>query len=503
MSAIPAHTLLTPDEMAQADAAAAASGIPSFDLMVRAGHAVAATALRRFPAALRFVVFCGPGNNGGDGYVAASALAASGVAVAVFAVGDPGVLRGDARLAFEKWGGQPAALEEFQPRAGDVVIDALFGAGLSRDLPENVQQVITQVNEASLPVLAVDLPSGICGLTGRSRGVAFRADCSVTFMARKPGHLLLPGRSLCGDVEVFDIGIPARIVLAAAGRIQENRIELWRRFLPFSGADSHKYKRGHLGVFSGPAASTGAARLSALSGLKTGAGLVTVASPENAMAINANHLTAIMLRQVGGSDDLNAWLETAKLSAFVLGPAFGIGERARDFSLALRNHPLVLDADGITSFRDDPQTLFDAFSSGEPHLIMTPHEGEFGRLFPDLAADPNLGKVEKAQKAAERAHAVIVYKGADTVIAAPDGRANINSNGPASLATAGSGDVLAGMIGALLAQGMPAFEAACAGVYLHAEAAHLAGPGSTAEDLAAQAGRAMANLADPIGSGRC
>lgn len=500
MSAIPAHILLTPNEMAQADAAAAASGIPSFDLMVRAGHAVAATALKRFPAALRFVVFCGPGNNGGDGYVAASALAANGVAVAVFAAGDPTILRGDARLAFEKWGGQPIALDEFRPRAGDVVIDALFGAGLSRDLPENIQKIIEQVNEAPLPVLAVDLPSGICGLTGRPRGRAFRADCSVTFMVRKPGHLLLPGKSLCGDVEVFDIGIPARIVLAAAGHIHENRPELWCGFLPVAGADSHKYKRGHLGVFSGPASSTGAARLAALAGLKTGAGLVTVASPEGAMAINADHLTAIMLRKVDGVDDLHAWLEAAKLSAFVLGPAFGIGERARDLTLALRNHPLVLDADGITSFRDDPQTLFDAFSSGEPHLIMTPHEGEFGRLFPDLVADPNLGKVEKAQKAAERAHAVIVYKGGDTVIAAPDGRANINTNAPASLATAGSGDVLAGMIGALLAQGTPAFEAACAGVYLHAEAAHLAGPGLTAEDLAGQAGKAMANLVDPASS---
>lgn len=496
MSAIPSHVLLTPDEMTQADAMAARSGIPSFDLMLRAGHAVAAAALRRFPDALRFVVFCGPGNNGGDGYVAAMALAESGVDVAVFAAGDPARLSGDAGQAFEKWGGRPSALEEFRPRTGDVVIDALFGAGLSRDLPGNVLQVIADVSGASLPVLAVDLPSGICGRTGRVLGAAFHAHCTITFMARKPGHLLLPGKSLCGDVEVFDIGIPARIVLAAAGKTGENRPELWRRFLPVTAAESHKYRRGHLGVFSGPFSSTGAARLSALAGLKTGAGLVTVASPKDAMPVNADHLTAIMLRQVDRLEDLQAWLETAKLSAFVLGPAFGIGVRARDFALALQDHPLVLDADGITSFKEDPQTLFDAFSSGETHLVLTPHEGEFGRLFPDLAADPDLGKVEKARKAAERAHAVIVYKGADTVIAAPDGRANINANGPPSLATAGSGDVLAGMIGALLAQGMPAFEAACAGVYLHGETAHLAGPGLTAEDLAAQTGMAMAKLAE-------
>lgn len=498
MPAIPAHVLLTPDEMKQADVMAAKSGIPSFDLMLRAGHAVAAAALRRFPGARRYVVFCGPGNNGGDGYVAALALVESGADVAVFAAGDPARLRGDARRAFEKWGGRPSALEEFRPQAGDLIIDALFGAGLSRDLPGNVLQLIADVNGASLPVLAVDLPSGICGRTGRTRGAAFQALCTITFMARKPGHSLLPGKSLCGDIEVFDIGIPARIVLAAAGQTRENRPELWRRSLPTVGADSHKYRRGHLGVFSGPSSSTGAARLSALAGLKTGAGLVTVASPKGALPVNADHLTAIMLRQVDTLEDLHVWLETAKLSAFVLGPAFGIGAPARDFAQALRDHALVLDADGITSFKDEPQTLFDAFSSGETHLVLTPHEGEFGRLFPDLAADAGLGKVEKARKAAERAHAVIVYKGADTVIAAPDGRANINANGPASLATAGSGDVLAGMIGALLAQGMPAFEAACAGVFLHGEAAHLAGAGLTAEDLAAQAGKAMAKLAGDL-----
>ncbi len=480
--------------MARADRMASESGIPSFDLMVRAGHAVAAAALRRFPEACRFAVICGPGNNGGDGYIAARLLVESGASVALFALGDPDRLKGDAELAFRAWGEEVAPLQDFEPRAGDIVIDALFGAGLSRDVPDEVADVIAAVAKAELPVLAIDLPSGLNGRSGKPLGAAFRAECTITFMARKPGHLLLPGKSLCGDMAVADIGIPKRIIEAVAGALAENRPEIWAATLPTTDSDSHKYRRGHLAIFSGGASKTGAARLSALAGLKTGAGLVTVASPADAMAANAAHLTAVMLRQIETEADLREWLESAKLSAFVLGPGFGIGPRARDFVLALNDKPLVLDADGITSFRDNPETLFEAFAVGDTRLVLTPHEGEFGRLFPDIAANDFLSKPEKASQAAKRAHAVIVYKGADTVIASPDGRAAINTNGPPWLATAGSGDVLAGMIGALLAQGMPAFEAAAAGVYLHGEAARIAGPGMTAEDLAEQAGRALISL---------
>lgn len=482
--------------MAAADAASAASGLSSFELMRRAGYAVAATALARYPGAVRHVVLCGPGNNGGDGYVAARALSESGATVECFCLGDAGKLGGDAREASDLWGRQPGNLATYEPMTGDIVIDAIFGAGLSRNIPPEVRDLIQRVNGARLPVLAVDLPSGLCGRRGIPLGAAFTADCTVTFMARKPGHLLLPGRSLCGDIEVIDIGIPARIITSVSGNLSENSPALWSSVLPVASSASHKYKRGHLAVFSGASSKTGACRLSALAGLKSGAGLVSVASPAEAMAVNAAHLTAVMMRPIDTVGDLEAWLDDARLSAFVLGPGFGIGGKAREFALALRDRPLVLDADGISSFKDDPSQLFKAFRKGEPHLVLTPHEGEFGRLFPDLADDPDLSKVEKALLAAERAHAAIVYKGADTVIAAPDGQAMINTSGPPWLATAGSGDVLAGMIGALLAQGMPTFEAAAAGVYLHGAAAHLAGPGMTAEDLAEEAGRAMASLAD-------
>jgi len=479
--------LLTPDEMAAADAASAASGIPSFDLMSRAGLAVAASALRAFPSALRFVVLCGPGNNGGDGYVAAEALDKGGAPVAVFRL-DGVPLKGDAAEAARRLTLPVSPLELYQPQAGDVVVDAIFGAGLTRPVPDAVAQVIHAVTEAHLPVLAVDLPSGLCGRRGVALGAAFQAARTVTFMARKPGHLLLPGRSLCGDVEVFDIGIPWRIIATSAGKLSENAPALWRDNFPRADAATHKYRRGHLAVFSGPAGKTGAARLAAMAGLKRGAGLVTIASPGDAMAVNAGAVTAIMLHEINTDAELEAWLASAKLAAFVLGPGFGIGHQARDFALALSDRPLVLDADGITSFKARPQELFDAFGAGEPHLVLTPHEGEFARLFPDISAAESLSKVDKAVAAAERAHAAIVYKGADTVIAAPDGRAAVNTNAPPWLATAGSGDVLAGMIGALLAQGMPAFEAAAAGVYLHGEAARAAGEGMTAEDLAAHAG---------------
>lgn len=479
--------LLTPAAMAAVDRAAAASGIDSFGLMEKAGQAVSAAALRYFPDTLRFVVLCGPGNNGGDGYVAARALLRSGADVSVFHLGDTALLKGEAARAFAACPVDGAPLERYKPAVGDVVIDAVFGAGLARPVPSVVADIIALVEAAKIPVIAVDLPSGLDGESGRILGSAFRAAHTVTFMTRKPGHLLMPGRGLCGTLEVFDIGIPARIVCAHADQaLSENAPSKWRAAIPSTTGDTHKYKRGHLTVFSGYAASTGAARMAAVAGLKAGAGLVTVASPQEALAVNASTLTAVMLRAVDDEAGLREWLDDQRLTTFVLGPGFGPGKKARRFVAALAGRHLVLDADGITSFRDDPDRLFDAFADGDTRLVLTPHEGEFARLFPDIAADETLGKVAKARAAAARSHAAIIYKGADTVITSPDGRALINTNAPPWLATAGSGDVLAGIVGGLMAQGMPAFDAAAAGVWLHGEAGNRAGKGLTAEDLLAQ-----------------
>ena len=476
--------LLTPAAMGRADQAAARSGIDSFGLMEKAGRAVAAAALRLLPGALRFVVLCGPGNNGGDGYVAARALADTGCEVAVFFLDDPARLKGSASLALSLCAIPGEKLECYEPQQGDAIIDAIFGAGLDRTVPDIVAAVIAKVGEAGLPVIAVDLPSGLDGRTGRVLGAAFQALHTITFMTRKPGHVLLPGRKLCGSVEVFDIGIPERIIAHEAEGFRVNTPAAWSHLLPSVDLEAHKFRRGHLTVFSGPATATGAARLSATAGLKAGAGVVTIASPVDALQTNASQLTAVMLKAVEDLSALGAYLEDARHNAFVLGPGFGVGQKARDFALALKDRRLVLDADGITSFREDPRPLFEAFGGGETRLVLTPHEGEFARLFPDIASDTNASKIDMAHIAAARAHAILVYKGADTVIAGPDGRALVNTNAPSSLATAGSGDVLAGIIGGLLAQGMPAFEAAAAGVWLHGEAGRRAGEGLTAETLA-------------------
>lgn len=476
--------IIPPDVMNDIDRAAAGEGLDSLGLMERAGRAVGAAALRRYPGALRFVVLCGPGNNGGDGYVAARHLREAGAPPAVHALGDPAMLTGDAAAMATAFGGPILPLSDFAPRPGDVVIDALFGAGLSRDVPADVIAIIGRVRDLALPVLAVDLPSGVDGRTGGICGAAFQAEATVTFVCRKPGHLLLPGRMLSGTVELFDIGIPARTVLRHSSHLRVNSPSIWRSALTPAGAGSHKYTRGHLAVFSGPFTATGAARLAAAAGLRAGAGLVTVLAAGPALAANAAHLTAVMLRRIDDGEGLSALLEDRRVTIFVLGPGFGDGERARDYAarIAAAGRRLVLDADGISAFRDAPDRLFSLFS-GQVRLVLTPHDGEFERLFPDLAANRTFSRIDRALQAAARSNAVVILKGADTVIAVPDGRALVNVNAPPFLATAGSGDVLSGIVGAHLAQGLAPFEAAASAVWRHGEAGRIAGDGLTAEDL--------------------
>lgn len=484
--------LFTNDESAKADVTTEASGIAIGTLMEQAGYAVAAAALRHFPQAQRFVVLCGPGNNGGDGYVAAWILSGSGCHVEVFNYRAPA--GGPAHAALADCPIVPRKLTEYRPQAGDVVIDGLFGAGLRRDLPSEICDLIRVVVDAGTPVLAIDLPTGICGDQGRVRGASFRASITVTFEARKPGHVLLPGRELCGRVEVAHIGMPRRIVLQNAQTVAINSPKYWLKQFPSVSLDSHKYRRGHLAVFSGGKSHTGAARLAAGAGLRAGAGLVTVAVPADALDVCAAGLTAAMVRVVETRDAADEWLAQAKIHACVIGPGFGIGETLRQYVETVAHKPCVIDADAITSFAAKPDRLFAAFGSNQSPYILTPHEGEFARLFPDIAANESLGKLEKARQAAERSGAVVIYKGADTVISAPDGRCLINENAPLWLATAGSGDVLAGIAGANLAQGMPAFEAAAAAVWLHAHAAQIAGSGMTAEELIHHIPKAVAGL---------
>ncbi len=485
--------LFTTEEAAAADADSVGRGIEIAALMERAGYAVAASALRHFPEARKIAVLCGPGNNGGDGYVATKVLASHGCNVAVFSWGRSSV-EGAARDARERCPLPIEPISAYAPERDDLVIDALFGAGLTRPLPEPVQTLIEAVKRADASVLAVDLPTGICGNQGRMRGAAFDADVTVTFEARKPGHLLMPGRAFCGTVEVASIGMPRRIVEQHARSVSVNNPKAWQIEYPLIEANTHKYRRGHLAVFSGGRSHTGAARLAAAAGLHAGAGLVTVGVPPDALDVAAASLTAVMVRSVSSRLDVEQWLSEAKIHACVIGPGFGVGETIRDYIEVLAAKPCVIDADAITSFSSNPGQLFATFKNiGSPY-ILTPHEGEFARLFPDLARNDSLGKIERARLAAARSGAVVIDKGPDTVIAAPDGRCLINENAPPWLATAGSGDVLAGIAGAHLAQGMPAYEAAAAAVWLHAQAAQHAKRGMTAEDLVTAIPSALESL---------
>jgi hydroxyethylthiazole kinase-like uncharacterized protein yjeF len=477
--------LLLPSEMAEADRRTIAAGTPGIRLMERAGRAVADCVAARHPLGTRITVVCGPGNNGGDGFVAARVLRERGFPVRVLMLGERDALKGDAAEAARAWTGEvePIATDSFSD-AG-VIVDALFGAGLARDLHAEARAVVERMNATALPIIAVDLPSGIDGATGKVRGAAVHAAETIAFCRCKPGHLLYPGRMHCGRVTVADIGIKDATVAAVKPETFKNEPELWRGKFPRPRRDGHKYDRGHVVVVSGPAHSTGAARLSARAALRAGAGLVTVAASKQALPVLAASLLAVMVREASNASGLSKLLADERLNVVVLGPGQGVGKPTRDavVAAAKAKRALVVDADAITSFAAAADALAKAIKPAVSAVI-TPHEGEFARLFgPKSKVIAPESKIERARLAAKALNAVVLLKGPDTVVASPDSRASLASNAPPWLATAGSGDVLTGIVGGLLAQGMPAFEAASAAVWLQGEAANVAGPGMISEDL--------------------
>jgi ADP-dependent NAD(P)H-hydrate dehydratase / NAD(P)H-hydrate epimerase len=478
--------VLTTAEMERADRLAIAAGTPGFSLMLSAGQAVAEAAMDLVEEG-SILVIAGRGNNGGDGFVAAAELAARGREVSVILLCERDSLQGDAASAARGW---KFPVLPFNPQAigrPALIIDALFGAGLNRPVMGDPLGMIEAINANGAPVLSVDLPSGVNGTTGAVMGVAVRATETVTFFRRKPAHLLLPGRIHCGRVRVADIGIDAVVLEEIQPQTFEDIPPSWQKSFPVPQIAGHKYARGHAVIVSGDIAATGAARLSARGALRAGAGLVTLASPRDAFAVNAAALTAVMVRATDTVVEFAELLTDRRLDTCVIGPGAGVGARTRDFVLTALSaeRRLVLDADALTSFADAPDRLFQAIKAmPDPLVVLTPHDGEFPRLFSDISnKNPNRSKLERVRAAAERSGAIVLLKGSDTVVASPDGRAIIAANAPPWLATAGAGDVLAGMIAGLLAQGVPAFEAASIGVWMHGEAAREAGPGLIAEDL--------------------
>lgn len=541
--------LLTAAQMRAIEEAAIASGqVTGLELMERAGRGVVEAIFEEWPelkaGSFRAVVLCGPGNNGGDGFVVARLLKECGWEVEVFLYGDPEKMPPDARVNYERWVGM-GEVGEFTLRdvagvlfthattevdfssGSPVVIDSLFGTGLSRVVEAELLRVLGLLSDMVEfehgAVVAVDIPSGICADSGRPLGNAASANLTVTFHHAKLGHNLTAGPAASGKLSVKDIGLarpsafgdeararPAGGAFAPApgGRVgREQGMNPRQEFvcllddslamLAASKANAHKFTHGHALIVSGTHGHSGAARLAARGALRIGAGLVTVASPPDAMAENAARLDAIMLREVAGAEDLAGVLADKRINALCLGPGMGMGEgQAELLGVALGGsrgepRPTVLDADALTILSQRP----DLFGALHASCVLTPHAGEFARLFPDIAEKlaapatkgPAYSKVDATREAAARAGCVVLYKGPDTVIADPTGRAAINAavydRAAPWLATAGSGDVLAGFITGLLARGFSPFDAACTGAWLHVECARSFGAGLIAEDL--------------------
>lgn len=498
-----ALALLSVAEMARADAATIAAGTPGIVLMEKAGRAVADAVTRRVRPGARVLVLCGPGNNGGDGFVAARLLAERGCHVTLALAGKRAALDGDAALAAERWTGAIETSGGVEPARHDLVIDALFGAGLSRPISGETAALIERVDAAGRTVIAVDVPSGVHGDTGLTEGPAVRADETVTFFRLKPGHLLHPGRALCGVLTLADIGIRPEVVFAPGGIAPSafrNGPALWCSQLPDHATDVHKYGRGVMAIAAGGLSGVGAPRLGARAALRIGAGLATIICRPEALAAHAGRgPDALMQSAAADAAAFEAASRSRKLDAVLIGPALGLDAEACAWvEVALRQSwPCVFDADALTHIGARQPGFADLLSRRSGVAVLTPHEGEFKRLFGEAGGFAAArGKLQRARQAATQTGAVVVLKGPDTVIAAPDGRAAINETGSPALATAGSGDVLGGVVAGLLAQKMPAFEAACAAVWLHGRAGEELGRGLIADDLPEALPRLLAQLYD-------
>jgi len=479
--------LLTAEESRAADKAAIAAGTSGVTLMENAGKAVVALIAQEYKPAPILIV-CGTGNNGGDGFIVARLLKEKNWPVTAAIVGDEKKITGDAKTAKTKWDMTGIVTRVFSPdllKESALIVDAIFGTGLDRNLDGAAKDAVTVINESRLPVIAIDIASGINADTGAVMGEAVKATHTVTFVRPKPGHVLLPGKAHSGELSVYDIGISGEGVTSA---YMLNGPELWKKQFPFPTAQSHKYTRGHAIVLGGAISTTGAARLAAMGALRAGSGLVSIAATQEALGVYAIAMTAIMTKLHMNYAQFSAIIEEKSVTAVCVGPGGGVNDITREQTLLTlkTEKSCVIDADAISVFETNPKQLFDAIKGP---VVMTPHEGEFARVFKATGV-----KTNRAKEAAKQSGAVIVLKGNDTVIAAPDGRVAINANAPTWLATAGSGDVLAGIITGLLAQGMPAFEAACAAVWIHGEAAIHFGPGLISEDLPAAMPHAIKKL---------
>lgn len=473
--------ILTNKQMYEAERLAFAGGVDSYAVLTQAGQAVAAVTYKHYPGR-SVVVLCGPGNNGGDGYVAAQWLLERGHDVHVYALTDPAQARGDAARACKAWQGQISDWSELTAIDPDsVVIDAVFGAGFSGRLDTDVVRVFDIVRETGCPVVAVDVPTGLHGDGAVADPDTLTASHTVAFFKKKLPHVLMPGLALCGEVSVHDIGVPPTVLPQTGFCALENHPNLWSPLLPWPPAcDAHKYQRGHILMVAGGVMS-GAIRMAAQAAMRSGAGLCTVLCPEGVSPLIQADLPHVIVRTGTDRQSVAEIMKSAKVNAVLLGPGLGRTDDVREIVLDVvkSGRSVVLDADALTAFEDDPAPLFDALHA---QCVLTPHAGEFERLFGKMRGN----RMEQAMEAAQISGAAIVLKGPDTIIAAPDERLPvINTHASPWLATAGAGDVLAGMIAALAGQGVDAVAAAAIAVWIHGEAALRQGAGLVAPDIPA------------------
>ena len=479
--------LLTVEQMYLVDSAAIASGVSGVELMEAAGTAVVSEIRQRW-ASRKTVVLCGPGNNGGDGFVIARHLADAGWHVTLSLLGERDALNGDARHHADLWTGEIVPLSVSLLNDAELLVDAIFGAGLARPLDGTVLEIVRAIDDLEIPCIAVDVPTGVHGDSGMVLGEAPGAEMTVTFFRPKPGHFLMPGRARCGRLVVRDIGIPDTVLDGICSQVWHNDPENWLDNFPWPRPEDHKYTRGHT-LIAGGSAMTGAGRLAAAAARRIGSGLVTIAASPEVLPTYTGDAPGLLGLPFRTAEEFGSILEDDRKNAVLVGPGGGVNRTTHDIVLnaARMGRSLVIDADGLTSFQDDPEELFAVLSGGD--AVLTPHEGEFSRLF-RMTGD----KLTRAREAAAKSGAVVLLKGADTVVAAPDGRAAINTNAPPSMAIAGAGDVLAGTIVGLIAQGMTPFGAACAGAWITGDIASQFGPGLIAEDLAAGIPAALSRL---------
>jgi len=453
--------------------------IPGYKLMENAGGVIFKIIKKKFKKKKKIKILCGPGNNGGDGFVVAKLLEENGFQdVELFCLVTKNKLKGDAKIAANNFNKNLKSFNDFKISSNDLIIDGIFGSGLKRNISGNLKKIIEKINLKKPYCISIDTPSGINGDTGEIQGTALKSNDTITFTTKKPGHLLSPGSEYCGNVIVGDIGINLE-KLSFKPRIFENHPDNWRSKFPWPNQKSHKYTRGFSLIICGEKM-TGASRLAARAAARIGCGLLCLGVPRKSFNIYSTENPIALIEIVDDKKDLNNLLKDKRINTILIGPGFGISKKKLELILKVvkeKKRLIVLDADALKN------NFKKILLKNKTKIVITPHEGEFLQVLKDLNIKNKKNKFSIVIEFIKKTKINLILKGNKTLICSQDGKISINTNTSPFLATGGSGDVLAGMITGLISQGMDIFNACCASVWIHGEIGRMKGPGLIAEDL--------------------